>query len=92
MATQEQRIEQLERQMRHVLDEIDKVSRFRRTLQETPNNVFGLRQEVAEDFAELDTKIVNGFAAAATRTDIAQLRDTVESGFAAIRERLPPKR
>jgi hypothetical protein len=76
--------------MRIVMDEIDKVAWFRRTL-ETRNNVVSLRQEVAEDFAELGVKVTNGFASAATRTDIAQLRTTVETGFAFILERLPSK-
>jgi BMFP domain-containing protein YqiC len=70
MPSIEERVEQLEVQVRGLLDEMDTVVRFRRTLAETRDNLKALTEVVNE----LSINMTNGFAATATKTDLGEIR------------------
>jgi hypothetical protein len=66
------------------MDEMDTVVWFRRTLAETRDNLAAMNQEMSE----LRTAVINGFAAAVTRTEVAELRTDITSRFAEVLKEL----
>lgn len=71
MPSIEERVKQLEVQVRGLLDEMDTVVWFRRTLAETRDNLKTLTEVVNE----LSVNMTNGFAA--TRTDLTELHTEI---------------